>query len=70
MTVIPLMRAQAAKPVTVVTTDVADAHRSVSLVVDGSKRLHVAWGQHNDALNYARAVAPGAIELESKRPMT
>jgi rhamnogalacturonyl hydrolase YesR len=51
-------------------TDVADAHRSVSLAVDGSGRLHVAWGQHADPLNYARAVAPGAIELEGRRAMT
>lgn len=49
---------------------VADAHRSISLAVDGSGRLHVAWDQHGDPLHYARAVAPHSIELGPKTPMT
>jgi rhamnogalacturonyl hydrolase YesR len=49
---------------------VADAHRSISLAVDGAGRLHVAWDHHADPLRYARAVAPGSIELGAKTAMT
>ena len=48
----------------------ADAHNSISLVVDGAGILHVAWDHHSSPLNYARGVAPGSIELGPKQPMT
>jgi hypothetical protein len=48
----------------------ADAHNSISLVVDGAGILHVAWDHHTSPLNYARGAAPGSIDLGPKLPMT
>jgi len=48
----------------------ADAHNSISLVVDGAGILHVAWDHHVSQLNYARGVAPGSIELGPRQAMT
>ena len=42
---------------TTYTNDVTDAHNAISLAVDGSGVLHVAWAEHNRALHYARARA-------------
>jgi hypothetical protein len=50
--------------------NVADAHNSISLVVDGAGILHVAWDHHVNQLNYARGAAPGSIELGPKQAMT
>jgi len=50
--------------------DVADAHNTVTMAVDGAGILHVAWSRHANALNYARSVAPGLLELGAKIPMT
>jgi hypothetical protein len=50
--------------------NVADAHNSISLVVDGAGVLHVAWDHHGQPLNYARGVAPGSTELGPRQPMT
>jgi hypothetical protein len=55
---------------TVYQGDVADAHNSVSLVVDGAGVLHVAWDHHGTRLNYARGVAPGSLELGRTQAMT
>ena len=49
--------------------DVTDAHRSISLMVDGSGHLHVAWGHHADGLRYARTLVPGTLELGDAEPM-
>ena len=49
--------------------DAADAHKSISIMVDGTDRLHVAWGQHNNPLNYVQAVSPGSLELGPLLPM-
>lgn len=49
--------------------DATDAHKSISIIVDGAGYLHVAWGQHNNPLNYAKSVAPGSLELTAKLPM-
>lgn len=49
--------------------DATDAHKSISIIVDGSGILHVAWGQHNNDLNYAKGVAPGALQLGEKMAM-
>ena len=48
---------------------VADAHNSPTLVVDGGGTLHVAWDHHGNTLNYARANAPGSLELGPRAPM-
>jgi hypothetical protein len=47
-----------------------DAHNSISIMVDGAGVLHVAWDHHNDPLRYARAVAPGSLQLGEKQVMT
>lgn len=49
--------------------DATDAHKSISIMVDGDGYLHVAWGQHNNTLNYARSVTAGSLELGKKEPM-
>jgi rhamnogalacturonyl hydrolase YesR len=49
--------------------NVADAHNSVSIAVDGAGYLHVAWDHHASPLHYARSVAPGSIELAPPSPM-
>lgn len=49
---------------------VADAHNSISLVVDGAGVLHVAWDHHDSLLTYARGIAPGSLELGPKEAMT
>lgn len=48
----------------------ADAHNAISIMVDGDGVLHVSWDHHNNPLRYARGVAPGALELGPKLPMT
>lgn len=50
--------------------NVADAHNVISIGVDGSGVLHLSWDHHRHPLNYARAVAPGSIELGQKETMT
>ncbi|QJD98413.1 neuraminidase [Mucilaginibacter robiniae] len=50
--------------------DATDAHKSISVMVDGAGYLHVAWGQHNNPLNYARSVNPGSLTLTAKLGMT
>lgn len=48
----------------------ADAHNSISIMVDGAGYLHVSWDHHNNPLRYARGVAPGSLELGPKQAMT
>ncbi|WP_206684083.1 BNR repeat-containing protein [Pontibacter beigongshangensis] len=52
------------------TGNAADAHNSISIMVDGDGYLHLSWDHHNHKLNYARSVSPGSLELTSKMPMT
>lgn len=49
--------------------DATDAHKSISIIVDGTGILHVAWGQHNNNLNYAKGIASGALQLGEKLAM-
>ncbi|WP_048439878.1 BNR repeat-containing protein [Caenimonas sp. SL110] len=49
---------------------VNDAHDTAVIAVDGDGYLHVAWDHHCSPLNYARGVAPGALELSAPEPMT
>ena len=48
----------------------ADAHNSISIIVDGKGYLHIAWDQHNNHLNYAKSVEPLSLELSGKKQMT
>src|SRR5690606_4656128 len=51
-------------------TNVGDAHKSISIMLDGSGYLHVSWGHHNNSLHYAKSIKPGALELGNKESMT
>lgn len=48
----------------------ADAHNSISIMLDGKGYLHVAWDHHNNPLNYCRSVRPGSLELTARLPMS
>ncbi len=50
--------------------NVADAHNSISLAVDGAGYLHVSWNHHVSPLHYARSIAPGSLELAPATAMT
>jgi len=49
--------------------DAEDAHKSISLMVDGEGYLHVSWGQHDNQLNYVRSIAPNSLKLGEKEQM-
>ncbi|MEH3115858.1 BNR repeat-containing protein [Pedobacter terrae] len=49
--------------------DAADAHKSISVMVDGDGFLHVVWGQHNNKLNYAKSTLAGSLTLGNKEEM-
>lgn len=48
----------------------ADAHNTISLMVDGDGYLHLSWDHHNHPLRYCRSTSPGSLELTEKMPMT
>lgn len=50
--------------------DASDAHRSISLAVDGEGHLHVVWNQHDSPLQYCRGLRPGSLELSAQMPMS
>ncbi|MGF7037584.1 BNR repeat-containing protein [Mucilaginibacter lappiensis] len=50
--------------------DATDAHKDISIMVDGAGYLHVAWGHHNQTLNYAKGVKPGSLLLSAPQSMT
>jgi hypothetical protein len=50
--------------------DATDAHKDICIMVDGAGYLHVAWGHHNQPLNYAVGTMPGSITLSGIKPMT
>lgn len=43
--------------------NVEDAHNSISLAVDGSGYLHMAWSQHAGGLMYAKSESPGTMTM-------
>ncbi|MBB2144895.1 neuraminidase [Pedobacter sp. LMG 31464] len=49
--------------------DATDAHKSISIMIDGAGYLHLAWGQHNNNLNYARSVKPESLVFGNKETM-
>lgn len=49
--------------------DATDAHKSISIMMDGLGYLHLAWGQHNNALNYAKSLLPEKLILGNKQAM-
>ncbi len=50
--------------------NVADAHNSISISVDGEGFLHVAWDHHGNKLRYCKSVAPLSLELTKELLMT
>lgn len=50
--------------------DTKDAHKSISIAVDGDGFLHMAWNHHVTPLQYCRSLSPGSLELTPKMPMT
>ena len=50
--------------------DPSDAHRSISLIVDGAGYLHMSWNHHGNALNYVKSMAPASLTLGEKTGMT
>lgn len=51
------------------TGDVRDAHKSISIAVDGAGFLHVVWNQHDTPLAYCRGIRPGSLELSERARM-
>jgi hypothetical protein len=52
------------------TGDTRDAHRSISIIVDGDGYIHCCFDQHDSRLRYTRSVAPGSLDLGPETPMT
>jgi len=50
--------------------DATDAHKDICIMVDGAGYVHVAWGHHNQPLNYAVSTQPNSLELSGKKNMT
>lgn len=50
--------------------DATDAHKDISIMVDGAGYLHMAWGLHNQPLNYVTGIKPGSLTLSTPKPMT
>jgi len=49
---------------------ITDAHRSISIALDGQGYLHMAWDQHGNPLRYCRSISPFSLELGPELPMT
>jgi len=49
--------------------NVADAHNTISIMVDGRGYLHMAWNHHNTKLNYVMSKLPGSLELTEPKEM-
>ncbi len=47
-----------------------DAHRSISIMVDGNGYLHMSWDHHGNALNYCKTLSPESLKLGDKISMT
>ncbi|MBK7873360.1 MAG: BNR repeat-containing protein [Saprospiraceae bacterium] len=42
---------------------VADAHNTISIMVDGDGYLHLTWDHHNNALNYCKSMMPNSLQM-------
>lgn len=49
--------------------NILDAHNSISIQLDGTGYLHMAWDHHNHPLKYFRSIAPGSLEFEPMQVM-
>jgi hypothetical protein len=50
--------------------DVADAHKTINIIVDGDGYLHLAWNHHYSQLNYCKGTEPYSLSLTDMQPMT
>ncbi|MFT9008601.1 MAG: BNR repeat-containing protein [Bifidobacterium sp.] len=50
--------------------NVTDAHNVVSLGIDGKGFLHVAWGMHGAAMQYAESTTAWGVTLGAKKSVT
>lgn len=48
---------------------VTDAHRSISIALDGQGYLHMAWDHHGNRLRYCRSIQPFSLEMGAEVPM-
>lgn len=48
----------------------ADAHNTISIMIDGDGYLHLAWDHHDNPLRYCKSVQPGSLEMTEKMAMT
>lgn len=53
-----------------IVANVKDAHNAISIMVDGSGYLHIAWDHHSNPLNYCQSIEPFSIMLSEKKIMT
>ncbi|MGC4104276.1 BNR repeat-containing protein [Ferruginibacter sp.] len=49
--------------------DVNDAHRSISIIVDGEGYLHCSWNHHGNKLHYSKSIAPGSLQMSGEVSM-
>lgn len=49
---------------------VADAHRSISIALDGEGYLHMAWDHHGNRLRYSRSRTPYNTDMDDETAMT
>ncbi|MFT4204868.1 MAG: BNR repeat-containing protein [Chitinophagaceae bacterium] len=50
--------------------DVKDAHKIISIMVDGDGYIHLCWNEHNDVLHYAKSTRPNTVRFDKEIPMT
>ncbi|WP_198342356.1 BNR repeat-containing protein [Pedobacter psychrophilus] len=50
--------------------DATDAHKSISIMIDGDGFLHMSWGMHGGPFNYCKSVRAGSLDLGPIIPMT
>ncbi|WP_354334732.1 BNR repeat-containing protein [Pedobacter sp. CG_S7] len=50
--------------------DATDAHKSISIMIDGDGYLHMSWDLHGGPFNYCKSISPGSLELTPKFNMT
>ncbi len=50
--------------------DVTDAHRSISIIIDGDGFLHMSWNHHGNKLHYSKSIVPGSLKMEPEQSMT
>lgn len=51
------------------TGNVKDAHRDISIMLDGEGYLHMAWNHHNNQLHYCKSKTPGSLDMGPEIPM-